>query len=78
MDEQIHTDNAATLNAALRFIADIREAAGDPEGKLMQNELVARIRRMRESLEGIMKVPENQSQHVYGTMVKAIARQALQ
>ena len=54
MDEQIHTDNADTLNAALRLIADIREAAGDPEGKLMQSELVARIRRMREALHEIL------------------------
>ena len=49
MDEQIHTDNAMTLAAALRLIADIREAAGDPEGKLMQDELVARIREIRQS-----------------------------
>ena len=74
----IHTDNTVTLNAALRLLANIREAAGDPEGKLMQDELVAKINRMREALEGIMKVPENQSQHVYSTMVKSIAKQALQ
>lgn len=49
----IHTDSTETLNAALRLLADIREAAGDPEGKLMQDELVARIRRMREGLESI-------------------------
>ncbi len=49
MDEQINTDNAATLAAALRLIADIRAAAGDPEGKLMQDELVERIREMRQS-----------------------------
>jgi hypothetical protein len=28
--QQVHADNADTLNAALRLIADIREAAGDP------------------------------------------------
>lgn len=76
--QQIHTDNTATLNAALRLLANIREAAGDPQGKLMQDELIAKINRMREALEGIMNVPENQSQHVYGAMVKAIARKALQ
>lgn len=51
--DNIHTDNTDTLNAALRLLADIREAAGDPEGKLTQDELVARIRRMRETLTEI-------------------------
>ena len=48
--QQIHTDNTETLAAALQLIADIREAAGDPEGKLTQDELVARIRDWREEL----------------------------
>lgn len=48
--QEIHTDNADTLAAALRLIADIREAAGDPDGKLMQDELVERIREWREEL----------------------------
>ena len=74
----INTDNADTLNAALRLIADIREAAGDLGGKLMQDELVARIRRMREGLEGIQIIPSNQPQHVYEVMVKAMTRSALQ
>lgn len=46
--DNIHTDYVVPLTAALRLIADIREAAGDPEGKLMQDELVATIRRMQE------------------------------
>ena len=48
-----NTDNTETLNAALRLIADIREAAGDPEGKLMQDELVARIQCTSEVLAEI-------------------------
>ena len=68
MDEQINTDNADTLNAALRLIADIREAAGDPEGKLMQDELVAKIRRMRKALEKIQALP----------VVRHLAEEALQ
>jgi hypothetical protein len=55
--QQVHADNADTLAAALRLIADIREAAGDPEGKLMQDELVERIRRMRKALEKIQALP---------------------
>ena len=53
IQQQIHTDNTETLTGALQLIADIREAAGDPEGKLTQDELVARIRRMRITLRRI-------------------------
>ena len=61
--EQIHTDNTETLNAALRLIADIREAAGDPEGKLMQDELVRKIRRMRCALEAIVEHKDPSTKH---------------
>jgi CHASE3 domain sensor protein len=65
MDEQINTDNADTLNAALRLIADIREAAGDPEGKLMQDELVAKIRRMRGALQHVLDEEMSNEKAVY-------------
>lgn len=65
MDEQINTDNADTLNAALRLIADIREAAGDPEGKLMQDELVAKIRRMRGALQHVLDEGMSNEKAVY-------------
>lgn len=35
----------------LRLLADIRAAVGDPQGKLMQDELVTHCREMREALE---------------------------
>lgn len=65
MDEQINTDNADTLAAALRLIADIREAAGDPEGKLMQDELVAKIRRMRGALQHVLDEEMSNEKAVY-------------
>ncbi len=37
--------------ALLRFIADMRAAAGDPTGKLMQDELVAHIAELRRKVE---------------------------
>lgn len=37
----------------LRVLADIREAAGDPEGRLMQDELVRRIAVFRDALSEI-------------------------
>lgn len=40
------------LLRALAVLADIRAAVGDPEGKLMQDELVARCRELRERAEG--------------------------
>jgi len=43
MDDQIHADNVALL----KLLADIRCAAGDPEGRLMQDELVKHIADMR-------------------------------
>lgn len=51
----IYTDNSAALAASLCLIAEIRAAAGDPEGKLMQDELVRKIRRMRCALEAIVE-----------------------
>lgn len=75
--EHIRTDNTDTLNAALRLIADIREAAGDPEGKLMQDELVARIRRMREGLKQIHAFPAL-NLPIYKSNVKQTAKEALQ
>ena len=40
------------LFQALKVLADIRAAVGDPEGKLMQEELVVRCRELRERAEG--------------------------
>jgi len=37
-----------SLNAALELLADIRAAAGDPDGKMMQTELVQHIAEIRE------------------------------
>jgi len=34
-------DMESERNAALRLVADIRAAVGDPDGKLMQSELIA-------------------------------------
>ena len=65
MDEQIHTDNTATLAGARRLIADIRAAAGDPEGKLMQDELVERIRRMRGALRHVLDEEMSNEKAVY-------------
>lgn len=73
-----NTDDTETLNKALRLLVKISAAAGDSEGKLTLTELVERIRRMREGLEGIQMIPSNQPQHVYEVMVKAITRTALQ
>lgn len=75
--QQINTDNAEALNAALRLIADIRESAGDPEGKLMQDELVARIRRMREALEKTHGLPFVHATS-YRNNIRSIAQEALQ
>ena len=72
-----NTDNAETLNAALRLIVDIRAAAGDPEGKLMQDELVERIRRMREALKVIEGVPFVHAT-IYRNNIRSIAKEALQ
>ena len=72
----IHTDNTDTLNSVLRLLADIRKAAGDPEGKLMQDELVARIRRMREGLKEIRRIPFLHSA-IYKSNVKSLAKEAL-
>ncbi len=61
----INTDNTATLAGALRLIADIRAAAGDPEGKLMQDELVERIRRMRGALRHVLDEEMSNEKAVY-------------
>lgn len=45
-----YTTAKDTNTALLYLLARIREAAGDPEGKLMQDELVEQIRKIR--LEG--------------------------
>lgn len=70
----IHTDNTDTLNSVLRLLADIRKAAGDPEGKLMQDELVRKIRRMRCALEVIVEHKDPSTK--YGLAAK-IASEAL-
>lgn len=38
----------STLIAALNLLADIRSAIGDPDGRLMQDELVERCRDLAE------------------------------
>jgi len=53
--QEIHTDNAAILNAALRFLSEIRAAAGDLDGKLTQRELVEKIMNMRAALWSISR-----------------------
>jgi len=40
--------NALFVNALLGLVADIRTAVGDPTGKLMQDELVARCRHLKQ------------------------------
>lgn len=70
-------DDAQTLQAALSLLARIREAAGDPKGKLMQDELVERIGRMREGLEQIKHAPTNQPWRKYQMDVNIIAKNAL-
>jgi len=50
-----NTDNADTLAAALRLLAEIRAAAGDPDGKLTQRELVEKITNMRAALWSISR-----------------------
>ena len=57
--DNIHTDYVVPLTAALRLIANIREAAGDPEGKLTPNELVSRIRRMNVTLSALIHQTED-------------------
>lgn len=53
-DRYDHGDNAEL--ALLELLYDIRKAAGDPEGKLMQNELVARIAKMSYQLSLIERM----------------------
>lgn len=50
---EIHTDNTETLNAALRLIADIHSAVGDPDGKLTSKQLLARINAMTVTLTAL-------------------------
>lgn len=50
--------------ALLRLLGSIREAAGDPEGKLMQDELVDHIRAMREELERLSELVCEQDHEV--------------
>ena len=42
----------------LKLLADIREAVGDPEGRLMQDELVAHCRALREQAAALMVAME--------------------
>jgi hypothetical protein len=42
--------------AELSLLADIRMAAGDPTGKLMQTELVRHIRGLRECADTLRKI----------------------
>ena len=43
------------FNALLGLVADIRTAVGDPTGKLMQDELVARCRHLKQLEEKVGK-----------------------
>lgn len=54
-NERLRAQNAALMAThdggyvpALKLLADIRTAVGDPKGKLMQDELVARCRELYE------------------------------
>lgn len=42
--------HSAEYTARLNLLADIRAAVGDPNGKLMQDEIVERCRKMRDTL----------------------------
>lgn len=53
----------------LSLIADIRAAAGDPTGKLMQGELVAHIRGLREDA-GKVKAIEDELEHAKRVIAK--------
>ena len=44
---------SGALLQALAVLADIRAAVGDPEGRLMQDELVVRCRELRERAEAV-------------------------
>lgn len=59
--KQNKTKNPDTIYL-LNLLADIREAAGDPEGKLMQDELVEHIRRLREKAEEYEKIQKTNKQ----------------
>ena len=76
MDEQIHTDNTETLTGAISLLAEIRYAAGDPKGKLMQDELVRKIRIMRNSLESIAFLTKTPDETTVA-QIKTIATDAL-
>lgn len=64
--------------ALLSLVADIRVAVGDPRGRLMQDELVERCRKMREALERlrdcdwVITLPDRMD------AVRGIAREALE
>lgn len=50
--QQAEEDNYALL----RLVGKIREAAGDPTGKMMQPELIAHIREMREERDALQRL----------------------
>jgi hypothetical protein len=68
----------ADSSGLLFLLADIRAAVGDPNGKLMQPELVDRCRRMRVALEKlrdcdwVITLPDRMD------AVRLIAREALE
>ena len=71
-----NTDNADAFKFSLDLLADICAAAGDPEGKLMHDELVKRISRMREALEKIHGLPFVHATS-YRNNIRFIAKEAL-
>jgi hypothetical protein len=46
------------VEAVVKLLADIREAVGDPEGRLMQDELVAHCRALREQATALLAALE--------------------
>jgi hypothetical protein len=46
------------VNAVVKLLADIREAVGDLEGRLMQDDLVAHCRALREQASALLAVLE--------------------
>lgn len=50
-DGKMKDDPRAEVIELLNLVADIREAVGDPTGKLMQSELVERCRELRVKAE---------------------------
>ena len=65
------------LTGAISLLADVCDAAGSPTGKQTPEELVERIRRMREALTEIHGLPFVHATS-YRNNIRSIAKEALQ